>query len=68
MGEFRGQELSNLAWAYATIGHPAPDLFSALEARCFEPMGPDGICFAETLSLQVRETIHVHVQSMSPWP
>ena len=30
VGEFKAQELSNTAWAFATAGHKAPDLFEAI--------------------------------------
>jgi hypothetical protein len=32
MREFNPQELANTAWAYATSGHSAPELFDAVAA------------------------------------
>ncbi|KAJ1628382.1 hypothetical protein T492DRAFT_156827 [Pavlovales sp. CCMP2436] len=45
LGEFKPQELANTAWAFATLGTPAPQLFDAIACKSeqrigeFEPQG-----------------------------
>lgn len=37
VGVFNAQDLTNTAWAYATLGHSAPELLDALAVAAVEP-------------------------------
>ena len=36
LAEFKPQEISNIAWSYATVGHDSTALFDALAEACVE--------------------------------
>ena len=39
LGEFNAQDVSNTAWAYATAGHAAPELFDAMAEAAVPKLG-----------------------------
>ena len=52
-GAFNAQDLTNTAWAYATLGHSAPELLDALAVAAVEPHARSAVVVVPQLAAPI---------------